>query len=162
MALEIRDLRAPDLDDSFFESLSSLAEVQLTRPRAVEIFRRRLKAGVRTYVAVLDGRIVGTASLLMELKFIHGGGVVGHVEDVAVHRDFQKRGIGKALVEQLTDVAKEAGCYKIILNCIEDRVPFYEGQGYRRYDVGMRLDLPAKGPGCASPSSVTPTTATKR
>src|SRR5262249_12258477 len=96
MDLQITELTAADLSRGFLESLASLTEVGLTAQEASVVFRQRLKAGIRTYVARRDGRIVGTASLLIELKFIHKGGKVAHIEDVAVHKDHQRKGIGTA------------------------------------------------------------------
>jgi glucosamine-phosphate N-acetyltransferase len=111
----------------------------------MEVFRERLRRGIRGYVACLDGRVVGSASLLVEEKFIHGGGLSSHIEDVAVHRDFQKQGIGAELVRFLVEEARRLGCYKVILNCREENVPFYEKTGFRRHDVGMRIDLTPGG-----------------
>jgi glucosamine-phosphate N-acetyltransferase len=138
--LTICDLTGPDLANGFLETLASLAEVNLTPAQAGEVFRTRLRSGVRTYVARVGNRVVGTASLLMEQKFIHGGGWVGHVEDVAVHRDCRLQGVGSALVRHATEEARRLGCYKVILNCFEHLVPFYGRAGYRTQDVGMRID----------------------
>lgn len=140
MDLQIAELTAADLSLGFLESLASLTEVGMTPQEAQAVFRQRLKAGIRTYVARQDGRIVGTASLLLELKFIHKGGRVGHIEDVAVHKDHQRKGIGTALVAHCTQEAKKLGCYKVILNCFERLVPFYTRIGYHRQDVGLRYD----------------------
>ncbi len=142
MKIHIRELSGPEINERFLETLTSLAEVGLTVVEAREIFRSQLRTGVRTYVAVIDGQIVGTATLLVEQKFIHRGGRIGHIEDVAVNRDFQKQGIGTALLQHTTEEARKFGCYKVILSCFPDRVAFYERLGYRRHDVGMRLDLP--------------------
>jgi len=100
-----------------------------------------LRRGIRGYVAIVDGRVVGSASLLVEEKFIHDGGLSSHIEDVAVHKDFQKQGIGAELVRFLVQEARRLGCYKVILNCREGNVPFYEKTGFHRHDVGMRIDL---------------------
>ena len=84
--------------------------------------------------------MVGTASLIVEQKFIHGGGLVGHIEDVAVHKDHWRKGIGTAMVDQLTKLASSMRCYKVILNCFDEFVPFYTRIGYRRHDSGLRFD----------------------
>jgi glucosamine-phosphate N-acetyltransferase len=84
---------------------------------------------------------VGTATLLVEQKFIHHGGKVGHIEDVAVHRDRQLRGIGTRLVKHATEEARKLGCYKVILDCFERLAPFYARLGYRTFNVGMRNDF---------------------
>jgi glucosamine-phosphate N-acetyltransferase len=140
MELHISEMTAPDLTEGFLEALASLTEVGLTPREALEVFRKRLKAGIRTYIAKSGDRVIGTASLLFEQKFIHKGGTVGHIEDVAVHQEFQRKGIGTALVAHCTEEAKKLGCYKVILNCFENLVPFYSRIGYHRQDVGLRYD----------------------
>lgn len=141
MSVTHRELAEADLVNGFLETLAGLAPVDLTLEQARAVLRTRLRAGIRTYVAVDGDRVVGTASLLIEPKFIHGGGICGHIEEVVVHPDHKKRDIGSALVRYVTDEAlNEHSCYKVILNCSEALVPFYEGCGYRRHDVGMRID----------------------
>jgi len=137
----VREMYGFDLSQDFLDTLTSLAEVHLTMDEAKQVFRERLRKGIQTFVARIDDRIVGTASLIIEEKFIHSGGCSGHIEDVAVHRDFQKQGVGAALVRHLIEQARAAGCYKVILNCGEATVPFYERLGFRRHDIGMRIDL---------------------
>jgi glucosamine-phosphate N-acetyltransferase len=137
----VREMYGFDLSQDFLDTLSSLARVNLTLDQAKVVFRERLRKGIRTFVASLDNRIVGTASLFVEEKFIHEGGKSGHIEDVAVHRDFQKHGVGAALVRHLIEQARAAKCYKVILNCSEGTAAFYEKLGFRRHDIGMRLDL---------------------
>jgi glucosamine-phosphate N-acetyltransferase len=137
----IRELTGQDLTERFLETLASLSEVNLSVTEAAEVFQRRLRAGIRTFVALHHDEIVGTASLLIEQKFIHHGGKSGHIEDVAVHHDHQRQGIGSLLVAHATEEARKAGCYKVMLNCFDDRIPFYAKLGYRAHDRGMRLDF---------------------
>src|SRR5947209_7904113 len=144
MDVYIRELYGRDFDNDFLETLAHLAEINLSVEEAKAIFRTRLGMGIRTYVALDQEKVVGTISLLVEQKFIHGGGHVGHIEDVAVHPAYVGQGIGSALVRHVIEQARKWGCYKLILSCFEDRVAFYERLGFRRYEVGMRLDLPPK------------------
>jgi glucosamine-phosphate N-acetyltransferase len=141
MAIVIREMTGPDLAGGFLETLAALAEVNLSFEEAAEVFRARLRAGVRTYVALSGGQVVGTASLVVEPKFIHRGGKVGHIEDVAVRPDGREHGVGSALVRHATAQARKLGCYKVILSCYDRLVPFYSKLGYRPHDVGMRIDL---------------------
>jgi glucosamine-phosphate N-acetyltransferase len=141
MDIQIRELTAPDLSDGFLESLAVLSEVRLTPEQALEVFRQRQRAGVRTFIARMQGRVIGTASLLLERKFIHGGGWVGHIEDVAVLGAYQGRGIGSALVQHASEAARQRGCYKVILDCFEHLVEFYGRLGFRPHNRGLRLDL---------------------
>jgi glucosamine-phosphate N-acetyltransferase len=140
MPLEIRPLEARDFERGFMETLGSLAPVDLLFDEAEAIWKARSAIGIHTIVAELEDRIIGTASLLVEKKFIHRGGLVGHIEDVAVHSDYWRRGIGTQLVDRLTALAVSLKCYKVILNCHEHLVPFYGRIGYRKYDTGCRLN----------------------
>jgi glucosamine-phosphate N-acetyltransferase len=139
--LTIRLMDATDLDRGFLDALRALKPIELTPEKAIEIYRDRLKSRVRTYVAIIDSDIAGTASLFIEPKFIHSGGVVGHIEDVAVRPEFQKHGVGRALVEHLLEVCREFHCYKVILDCAEAVIPFYERLGFHRWERAMRIDL---------------------
>lgn len=139
--LTIRLMNATDLQRGFLAALSALKPTDLTDEQAVEIFRRRMRSRVQTYVGLMDDRIAGTASLLIEPKFIHNGGTVGHIEDVAVHLAFQHHGIGAALVNHLLEVCRQAGCYKVILDCEDTVIPFYEKLGFHRWERAMRIDL---------------------
>ena len=59
------------------------------------------------HVAIADKKIVGSTTLFIEQKFIHDGGLVGHIEDVVVRKDYEGQGIGMKLVISLIDVAKQ-------------------------------------------------------
>src|SRR5215831_16849381 len=80
----IRELQTSDLSRCLSDTLSSLADVGLTAEQMQELMRERLRAGMRTFVAwdPSINEVVGSVSLLVERKFIHRGGKVGHIEDV--------------------------------------------------------------------------------
>ena len=137
----IRPMNAVDLQRGFLDTVRALRPTKLTVAEAVEVYQRRVRNRVRTFVALLDGKVVGTASLLIEPKFIHDGGVTGHVEDVAVHPECQGRGIGALLVARLMEESRKEGCYKVILDCAETVIPFYEKLGFRKWERAMRIDL---------------------
>jgi glucosamine-phosphate N-acetyltransferase len=141
MDLTIREMTTADLALPFLETLTALSEVGLSIRDAEEVQRQRRAQGIRTYVALWRGQVVGTASLLLERKFLHRGGLVGHIEDVAVHREFRLRGTGTAVVGHVTEEARKLGCYKVILDCFEDLVPFYTRLGYRPHNLGLRVDF---------------------
>jgi glucosamine-phosphate N-acetyltransferase len=64
----------------------------------------------------LDGtgeKIIATGTVFFEHKFLHGLGVVGHIEDIAVARDQKGKKMGLRILEALTFAANEKGCYKV-------------------------------------------------
>lgn len=142
MSFELRPLEQGDFTRGFLESLDHLVPVGLTAKEAIQIWRGRNAAGVRTVVAVdAEGNVMGTASLILEHKFIHQGGTIGHIEDVAVHPNHGGKGIGSAVVRSLVELARQSGCYKIILSCNDENLPFYAKLGFHRHDNGMRIDI---------------------
>ncbi len=154
MDWKIRELTEADLSKGFIETLESLTEVGLTPQQAIPIFRQRKANGVLTLVVVnSQDQVVGTGSLIIEQKFIHRGGRIGHIEDVAVHPKAQGQGIGTVVIQTLINAARTMKCYKVILGCNDKNVPFYEKQGFYKHDHGMRLDLPVllEGESCLQP-----------
>jgi GNAT superfamily N-acetyltransferase len=57
--------------------------------------------------------IVGTGALIVERKFIHQLGLVGHIEDIAVAKDQQGKKLGLRIIQALDFVAEKVGCYKV-------------------------------------------------
>lgn len=141
MNLRIRELRETDLHNGFLETLASLAPVNLSPDEAADVLEQRRGKGIHTYVALAGAQVVGTATLLVERKFLRGGAWAGRVEDVAVRKGHAGRGIGRKLMEHVRAEAHRLGCYKLTLGCYDDLVPFYQGVGFARHDVGMRLNL---------------------
>lgn len=82
-------------------------------------------------------RVIAIGTLLIELKLIHDGGKVGHIEDIAVNDKYQGKGLGKILLEFLKNVGVLENCYKVILDCDEKNVEFYNKCGFKRCGVEM-------------------------
>lgn len=81
-------------------------------------------------IADENGKVVATGMLLVERKLIHECGSVGHIEDIAVSADQQGKNLGRYMIEQLTQLANDLKCYKVILDCSESNCGFYEKCGY--------------------------------
>ena len=143
-AYEVRELKPADLGNGLVETLGNLSDTGGLTPAAARKVLRMMRRAPLYHVLVAvgsDGQVVGATTLLVEQKFIHGGGLVGHVEDVAVRKGHEGRGVGGSLVRAALEMAEELACYKCILDCTDDLVGFYEKLGFRRHDVGMRIDF---------------------
>ena len=93
------------------------------------------------YVAVNEsGEVVGVATLLIETKLIHKHARVGYVEDVAVRKDMRHEGVGTELIQALQKLARDRGCYKVVLYCSEKHKAFYEHSEFREHNIAMRWD----------------------
>jgi len=138
----IRELRKKDIQNGFLTTLDALKKASdIDNDKAVKIFEK-IDSNPDHIIAVaeLDGKIVGSTTLLIEQKFIHNGGMVGHIEDVAVNKNFQGQKIGQKIIKYLLEIANSRGCYKTILDCTDDVKPFYEKLGFKQIANELRFD----------------------
>lgn len=138
----IRKLQESDLDNDFLESLDSLREASnLSQEKAKQIFKKiNGNSNHVILVAISNNKAIGSITMLIEPKFIHDGGLVGHIEDVVVSKDYQGKDVGEKLVSTMLKFSKEKGCYKTILDCSNDLISFYEKMGFKKYSNSMRYD----------------------
>jgi len=138
----IREIEEDDLENGFLETLDFLRNTgDLDKNKANEILKKiKQNPNHIIHVAIDNKKIVGSTTLLIEQKFIHDGGLVGHIEDVVVRKDYEGKGIGIKLVTSMLERAKEKNCYKTILDCKDDVKQFYERIGFKRGSNGMRYD----------------------
>ena len=137
--MQIRSIEREDLDVRYFQLLSELSPSLLNTE---ENFDRLWSEFVdnndhHIVVAVSDSYVLGTASLLIERKI--SGKSAGHIEDVVVSKTRRGLGTGGMLIKKLVEIAKKKNCYKIILNCSDENIPFYSKLGFIKTDNGMKL-----------------------
>jgi glucosamine-phosphate N-acetyltransferase len=90
------------------------------------------------YVYKENDTIIGCISLIIEQKFINNNGRVCHIEDLVIHKEHRKKGIGSAMLRFAKKEAKKVCCYKVILNCDVAFVDFYEKNDFNIYSNGMK------------------------
>ena len=138
----IREIRKEDLWNGFLTSLDSLRKASdIENGKAEEIFEKIQKnPDYIIAVAENEGKIIGSATLLLEQKFIHKGGIIGHIEDVVVDKNYQGKKVGEKIIKYLLEKSKNKGCYKTILDCSDDVKPFYEKLGFKHNANALRFD----------------------
>ena len=143
----IREIQQADLQKGFFQTLSNLTtlgrigdDIDQAKKILQEI---KSYPFYKVFVAAKndDGQIIGSITILIEQKFIHDGGRAGHIEDVGTSREYEGIGVRSDLVSAALAFAKEKICYKVVLECSEKNVPFYEKNGFRRNEISMRYDI---------------------
>ncbi|MBI5355132.1 MAG: GNAT family N-acetyltransferase [Candidatus Aenigmarchaeota archaeon] len=141
MGFTVREIQESDFSRGFFESLENLREVGELKGdmrRAKETLRKIKYQGTHIFVAEQGGEIIGAITLLVEQKFLRNGAKAGHIEDVSTRKGHEGIGVGSALVQKALEKAKDEGCYKVVLDCSEANVAFYEKNGFRRNEVAMK------------------------
>jgi len=90
------------------------------------------------YICAYDGQqLIGFVNLAWD------GGIHAFLLDTTVHRDWQRRGIGRALVLRAADAARERGIHWLHVDYEPHLAGFYRGCGFRPTEAGL-LWLPER------------------
>lgn len=82
-------------------------------------------------------KIIGAGTILI-LHKIHNN-PIGEIHDVYIDENYRKLGLGKKIIEHLSNIGiEEYKCYKIILNCLDYNVSFYEKCSFHKVGNEMK------------------------
>jgi glucosamine-phosphate N-acetyltransferase len=127
-----RKLEADDIHKNYLQLLSQLTEVgEISYYSFVDILNK-IQSQIWVFEDTTANKIVASASILLEQKFIHGGGIVAHLEDVVVDESYRGTQLGKKLIANMIDKARESGAYKIIADCKTELLSFYSKNGFQK------------------------------
>jgi GNAT superfamily N-acetyltransferase len=90
------------------------------------------------YISAFDGDLLIGSAIITPLDE-H----TVQMRQMAVHEDYQKKGIGRKIGIEFERIVKQKGYSKIILHAREVAVPFYETLGYTlSSDVFYEIEIP--------------------
>ncbi len=119
--------RLPDIERSAAKAFRDTPHAWVEHDSVVEVEDYPpLIAANKVRVAEIDGTVVGVM-----ITEVIGGDL--HLLELSVHEDFQRRGLGRALVQSALALAKQKGCSSATLTTFADvsfNAPFYEGLGF--------------------------------
>jgi GNAT superfamily N-acetyltransferase len=96
------------------------------------------------FVAEIDGRVAGTATVIVVPNLRTPRRPYAIVENVVVAESARRTGVATALMVATIDAARAAGCYKVALTSRLDRTEahaFYERLGFVTTQRSFRMDL---------------------
>lgn len=89
--------------------------------------------GQNYLVVEVDRKLVSSCVLIVIKNLTRSASPYAIIESVVTHPDYRKRGIGTRLLKRAQEIAKEKGCYKImLLTGRKEAIPFYEKAGFER------------------------------
>ncbi|PWY97097.1 acyl-CoA N-acyltransferase [Testicularia cyperi] len=132
---EMRPLASSDYSRGFVEVLECLVETPDVGEAAWKERFDAMVAATGTYYPIVivrreTDRIVAMGTVVVELKFFRGLTRVGHVEDIVVDTRLHSKGLGKIIVQTVMQIAQNKGVSNIILNCSDEKKPFYDKCGF--------------------------------
>ncbi|KAI8384459.1 acyl-CoA N-acyltransferase [Radiomyces spectabilis] len=143
----LRPLRSGDYERGFLKVLEVLTEVgNHTKEQWLEQFNYMKQHNDQYYtIAITDdvnNRVVAAGTIFVERKFVHLNGLVGHIEDIAVDGHQQGKKLGLRIIHALMYIGAQRGCYKVILDCSDKNIPFYEKCGFKHKEYEMVWYVP--------------------
>jgi GNAT superfamily N-acetyltransferase len=91
-------------------------------------------------VATSNNEFVGTYALYVAPSLARSGRPFAVIENVVVHPDFRRRGVGRALLEHAVSEADKLDCYKVMLQTSNSRGAnhrFYQACGFHQTKLGF-------------------------
>jgi len=147
--MNIRPLQEKDIDEwiKLIQQLSPKANLGTKTARST-LVDLTLLSHKSIFVVENDGKIIGTVSVLYEDKVnrgtvpnLHRFYCVAHIEEFVVDINYRGQNIGLQLMKFCVEEARKNDAYKIILDCSESNIGFYEKCGFIRHEVCMRMDI---------------------
>lgn len=137
----LRKLETNDYNKGYLELLATLTIVEpdLITPEMFDNFVQNLHKNHIVYVIEHMNQIIASGTILIENKIIHGCSKVGHIEDIVVSPQYKGKQLGTLVIKSLIEYAKDQKCYKVILDCEENLINFYDKCGFERKGSQMSL-----------------------
>ncbi len=129
------------------ESLLDLYHNHLTanppgEPQDMSIWRATLERfevdpNYHLLVGEVDGQVVSSVTLIIIENLTHNVRPYSIIENVVTRSDHRNKRYATELMNKASDIARERGCYKIMLmtgSKLESTLKFYENCGYNKDD----------------------------
>jgi glucosamine-phosphate N-acetyltransferase len=129
---KFRKLEETDYHKNYLQLLSQLTQVGNICPEEFANIFRKIQSQIWVIEDTLTNKIVASASIFLEQKFIHEGGIVAHLEDVVVDQMYRGNQLGQKLIANILEKARESGAYKIIADCKPELISFYSKNGFEK------------------------------
>lgn len=139
--LVLRPLQVDDYSKGYFKLISEESDVVIgedSEAKFKEYFSVLQSCPGMYYPVVVEevskATVVGAGTLIIEQKFIHETALRGRIENLVVFQSYRRRGVGSLMLETLTKLARQLGCYKTTLNCSREIMAFCGNCDYAAED----------------------------
>jgi len=92
----------------YLQLLEQLTTVESNKISYKDFCTRLNEINSIIFVIKTINKIIACGSIFIEKKFIHHLGYVGHIEDIVVDKDYRKKGLGRMIINKLTEYNNNA------------------------------------------------------
>jgi glucosamine-phosphate N-acetyltransferase len=137
----LRKLEKNDFENGYLKLLSQLTDIgnKNSSDYLKKIEEILLNKNIEIWILYDDiiNKLIGSGTIFIEPKLIHGCSNVGHIEDIVIDENHRNRGAGKLLINHLVERALIHKCYKVVLYCDDKNVDFYKKYSFTSNGVNM-------------------------
>lgn len=141
--MNIRRIRLDDLD-KVYELMNILYEGKLKYDRFKDVYKLKLQEENSYYIVALEeDNVVGVLTSELQEK-LHRKRLQLFIEDLIVEEAKRNNGIGKALIENAINYAKDNNCEVVELTSYKDNIKahkFYENNGFINHSIKFKMYL---------------------
>lgn len=134
----VNELVASDYDKGYLELMQEFSNYKKDVSRTV--FEQYLANQTDRRIMVIrntEEKIIG-AGTIFKIEKLHNNGI-GQIEDVMIAEQYRGKGLGKLIVRHLTQIGLDDFlCYKVILNCLDKNIGFYDKCDFETTGVQMK------------------------
>ena len=131
----IRRLQYSDINN-YIILIKKFRNIELNEKQFNETLNK-IKENGDIIICEFDNKIVGTLTVLIEQKFIHNYAKYGHIEDIFVDPEYQKKGIASKLIQEGINICKSEKCLKCKLNCYQNLEQLYLKNNFSINGISM-------------------------
>ena len=148
--MEIRRLTRADLPSllRLYRHLDA-ADEPVSPARAEEVWAQIGAQGNIVYIGAVEaGEVVSACYIALIPNLTRGGRPIGFVENVVTDADHRRQGLARRVLTEAVRIAREAGCYKVMLQSGAGRTHAhalyeslgFDGQAKRAFDLRLEED----------------------
>ena len=134
----VGELCPDDYDSGYLELMQEFSNYKKDVSR--EAFEQYLANSVDRRIMVLrnnERKIIG-AGTIFKIEKLHNN-AIGQIEDVMIAEQYRGKGLGKLIVNNLTQIGLDDFlCYKVTLNCLDKNIGFYDKCDFETTGVQMK------------------------
>ena len=100
---------------------------------ATNVWNNIQQQNIRYFVARENSEIIASCYICIVSNLTRGGKSIGFIENVITDIKYRRKGIGKTVIKNAVQYAKDQNCYKVLLLSGKERIDahaFYESIGF--------------------------------
>ena len=117
--------------EQYFQLINEFRSTNYTKEQFIHFLEEENK-NIHIWVIEINNELIASGTILYETKLIHNISLYAHIEDIIVSSKYRKNGYGLILLNELVDICKKNNSYKILLDCQEELIKFYEKSGFKK------------------------------